>query len=407
MITASLSPNTEFDDVLASAKTLSMPWLWKDGDAILSVEKWFCSYFNAKTAVAFSSGRMAQRAILESFSIGKGDDVLVQAFTCVAVPNSVLWAGAKPVFVDIDATGNIDVDDAEKKLTPKTKAMIVQHTFGIPADIKAIVSFCTLHKLILIEDCSHSLGIRVDGKLLGMFGDAAFFSFGRDKVISSVWGGVAIINSVRVKESKRLSMHRDALRFPSYAFILKQLTHPLLFFFSMPLYRIGVGKVFIAFFRALSLLSLPIFPIELTGGIPKELVTRYPNALALLILHQLEKLDLYTRMRSETAKGYKTIISKSNKIHTFETPFGATYLRFPLLVSDPSVLIRDAKKDGILLGNWYSNVIDPKGVSFELIGYRKGSCPKAEKASKHILNVPTRLTRRERMRVYSFLSRHV
>ena len=407
MISASLSPDTEFDDVFAAAKTFCMPWLWKRGEAILAVEEWFRSYFNGETAVVFSSGRMAETAILQSFSIGKGDDVLVQAFTCVAVPNSVLWAGATPIFVDIDTSGNIDVGDAEKKVTPQTKAMIVQHTFGIAADIKAIVAFCTLHNLILIEDCAHSLGIRVEGKLLGTFADAAFFSFGRDKVISSVWGGVAIINNLRPKESKRLCTLKDSLRFPSYAFIAKQLIHPLLFFVSMPLYRVGIGKVFIALFRALSLISLPIFPIELYGGMPKELVTRYPNALARLIFNQLKKLDRYTRMRSETTKGYKTIISKSNKIKTFETPFGATYLRFPILVTDKSTLIRDAKKDGILLGNWYGHVIDPKGVSFESIGYRKGSCPKAEKVSQHILNLPTRLTERERAHVNSFLSRHV
>ena len=90
--------------------------------------------------------------------------------------------------------------------------------------------------------------------------------------------------------------------------------------------------------------------MEYNGEMPKELVTRYPNALARLILNQLEKLDRYTRMRSETTKGYKTIISKSNKIKTFETPFGATYLRFPILVTDKSTLIRDAKKTEYYLG---------------------------------------------------------
>ncbi len=407
MITTSLSPNTEFDDVVAAAKTFCMPWLWKKGDAILAVQKWFCSYFNVETAVVFSSGRMAETAILQSFSIGKGDDVLVQAFTCVAVPNGVLWAGAKPVFVDIDASGNIDVGDAQKKLTLQTKAMIIQHTFGIAADIKAIVSFCKLHNLILIEDCAHSLGIRVGEKLLGTFADAAFFSFGRDKVLSSVWGGVSIINKKFTIESKKLQQLQQQLPHAQYGWIIKQLLHPVIFAISLPFYRIGIGKAIIACFRAIGVITLPIYPMEYNGEMPKELVTRYPNALARLILNQLEKLDRYTRMRSETTKGYKTIISKSNKIKTFETPFGATYLRFPILVTDKSTLIRDAKKDGILLGNWYGHVIDPKGVSFESIGYRKGSCPKAEEVSKHILNLPTRLTEKERARVYSFLLRHV
>ena len=205
---------------------------------------------------------------------------------------------------------------------------------------------------------------------MGTFADAAFFSFGRDKVISSVWGGVAIINNLRPKESKRLCTLKDSLRFPSYAFIAKQLIHPLLFFVSMPLYRVGIGKVFIALFRALSLISLPIFPIELYGGMPKELVTRYPNALARLIFNQLKKLDRYTRMRSETTKGYKTIISKSNKIKTFETPLGRRTYDFPYSFRI-KVLLQETPKRWNTLGNWYGHVIDPKGVSFESIGYRK------------------------------------
>ncbi len=78
--------------------------------------------------------------ILKAFEIGDGDEVLVQAFTCVAVPNSVRWTSAKPVYVDIDNTYNIDPSDDAQKITPKTKAIIVQHTFGTPADMDAIIS---------------------------------------------------------------------------------------------------------------------------------------------------------------------------------------------------------------------------------------------------------------------------
>ena len=121
-------------------------------------------------------------------AIGEGDEVLVQAFTCVAVPNSVLWAQATPVYADIDATLNIDPIDVEKKITNRTKAIIVQHTFGIPADMDALVALAKKHNILLIEDCAHSLGATYKGKKVGTFGDAAFFSFGRDKVVSSVFG---------------------------------------------------------------------------------------------------------------------------------------------------------------------------------------------------------------------------
>src|SRR5581483_4013141 len=113
-----------------------------------------------------------------------------QAFTCVAVPNSVLWTGAKAIYADIDETGNLDPKDLEKKITKKTKAVIIQHTFGIAANMDAIQKVLKGKKIILIEDCAHALGASYKGKKLGTFGEFAFFSFGRDKVISSVFGGM-------------------------------------------------------------------------------------------------------------------------------------------------------------------------------------------------------------------------
>lgn len=407
MITASLSPNTEFDDVVRAAYVLSMPWTWKQQSSLHAVRAWFRATFSVDTVSLFSSGRMALLALLHAFGIGSGDEVLVQAFTCVAVPNSVLWAKAKPLFVDIDDSGNIDVQDAQKKLTPKTKAMIVQHTFGIAADMEAIALFCKKHKLILIEDCAHSLGVRVGNKLLGTYGDGAFFSFGRDKVLSSVWGGVAIVKNTSVPQAKKLLAFEASLPLASNVWIAKQLLHPILFAISMPLYRIGIGKTLIAFFRAIGTITLPIYPTEYTAGMPRALYTRYPNALASLLLGQLKKLNRYTNIRNETAAFYKEYVDQHKNIQTFRTPLGATYLRFPLLVSDPVVMARAAKKEGILLGNWYAKVIDPQGVSFDKIFYTKASCPKAEEIAKHILNLPTRLTKSERARVYSFLSRHV
>ncbi len=194
-ITISLSPNTEADDVFLAVKTIIQPLLWKTGKATSDAEQWFRNYFSVEQAVSFNSGRSALLAILKAFGIGEGDEVLVQAFTCVAVPNSVLWAGAKPVFVDIDATLNMDPKDAEKKITKNTKALIVQHTFGVPAQMDKIIALAKKHHLILIEDCAHALGATYKGKKVGTFGDAAFFSFGRDKVVSSVFGGMAIINA--------------------------------------------------------------------------------------------------------------------------------------------------------------------------------------------------------------------
>src|SRR3972149_5387123 len=155
VISASLSPNVERDDAWSAFITMLTPWSWQQGRAIAAVEAWFRQYCGAETAASFNSGRSALLAILRAFGVGAGDEVIVQAFTCVAVPNSVRWAGATPVFTDVDETLNLDTVDCARKITKRTKAIIVQHTFGVPAAMDAIVSLGRKHNLVIIDDCRH------------------------------------------------------------------------------------------------------------------------------------------------------------------------------------------------------------------------------------------------------------
>jgi len=380
----SLSPNTETDDVIIALKTAITPWKWKRGGSIHQVEEWFRKRFHTDTAYSFNAGRSALLALLKSFGIGKGDEVIVQAFTCVAVPEVVMWAGAYPVYCDIDSSYNIDPAKLEKLITRKTKAVIVQHTFGIPARIREIREIADKHKIIIIEDCSHSLGATVDGKLVGSFGDAAFFSFGRDKVISSVYGGMAIIKrkNERTKEQRNkelLQEVHDSIDYPPNDWIVQQLLHPILCnTLILPLYNVfDIGKFLLVLAQQCKLLSLAVYPGERKGLQPSVFPKRMPNALAVLALNQLRKLEQYNRRRLQVAGQYGKIVE------------GAIYLRYPLIVNNPVSFIKSAKQKGILLGNWYHNVVDPDVVDFSAVHYRKESCPKAEEYASKIINLPT------------------
>ncbi len=390
-ITISLSPNTESDDVWLAFKTLFSPQIWKEGGAIEDVKQWFRNYFSVDSAVSFNSGRSALLAILKAFGIGEGDEVLVQAFTCVAVPNSVLWAGAKPVYVDIDETLNMDPIDVEKKITKKTKALIVQHTFGIPAQIDALTKVAKKHNLIVVEDCAHALGATYKGKKLGTLGDAAFFSFGRDKVVSSVFGGMAIINGKWQMANGKLKQYQETLLYPSYFWIFQQLFHPVAFSLILMSYNFLIGKIFLVIFQKLRLLSFPVYPEEKKGKQPSDFPAKFPHALAILLIRQLKKLERYNENRKQVADFYRTQLQRRDASLTPPVS-GAIYLRFPLLSSKSTQIIQQARHHGIYLGNWYHNVIDPTGVDYQAIGYMLGSCPKAEKTATQIVNLPTRIT---------------
>jgi len=192
-ISISLSPNTEKEDIWLAFKLIFQCWKWKKGESIEELEEAFKRYFGRKHALSFNSGRSAFLALLNSLGLEQEDEVLLQAFTCNAAVNPIIWAGLKPVYLDCnEATFNIDIEDLKRKITEKSKVVMVQHTFGLPAEMDEILRVCQENNLILVEDCAHSLGVAYQGRKVGTFGKAAFFSFSRDKVISSVYGGIVI-----------------------------------------------------------------------------------------------------------------------------------------------------------------------------------------------------------------------
>ncbi|HSX40366.1 MAG TPA: aminotransferase class I/II-fold pyridoxal phosphate-dependent enzyme, partial [Candidatus Saccharimonadales bacterium] len=224
-IAISLSPNTQTSDILLALKTLLAPWNYYKGNYATALEQWFVKNFKVASAVSFNSGRSSLFAILKALDIQKGDEILMQTFTCVAVPNAIIWAGAKPVYVDIDKTLTMDAKDLERKITAKTKAILVQHTFGIPSNMDEIRTLARKNKLIVIEDCAHTIGAVYNGKKLGTLSDVAFFSLGRDKAFSSVFGGMAITNN-RTLGNKLKSIQKKKNN-PNVFWVFQQLLHPV------------------------------------------------------------------------------------------------------------------------------------------------------------------------------------
>lgn len=388
-IAISLSPNTDKKDVFTALKAIVNFWSPQEGSKVEEVEKWFSQYYKSKISLSFNSGRSALYAVLKAFDVKKGDEVILQAFTCVAVPDAILWTGAKPVFADIDGSFNLDLSEVEKKITSETRAIIVQHTFGIPAQITKIKLLARKHNIILIEDCAHALGATVDNKLLGTYGDAAVFSFGRDKIISSVFGGLAIINNDYSGAVAQLKKFHEKLDYPPHFWILQQLLHPIFFSFILPVYSLNIGKAILYILQRLHVLSKPIYAEEYVGEKPSIFPKKFPNALAKILLYQLSKLKKMNKKREEIADFYYQSLKNIKEITSFKPVAGAVYLRYPILAKNTSDILKFSKKEKIILGNWYHHIIDPKQVDYLKVGYQIGSCPKAESVSKQIVNLPT------------------
>lgn len=421
LISISLSPNVFSQDIESAKEMLCNVSLWGKGSYIKKLESEFQKYFITKDDeyffYTFNSGRSALLTILKAFGIGKEDEVLLQAFTCNAVPNPVLWVGAKPVYVDVDEnTFNVDANDLQKKVTRRCKAVIVQHTFGLAVDMETIMEIAKKHHLFIIEDCAHALGSTYKEKKVGTFGAAAFFSFGRDKVISSVYGGAAIISSKLKVQSEKLKNIYETLTYPSEKWIKQQLRHPitmdnLLRWYNVPFRNYGIGKLLLQLSQASRFLSKAVHWKEKRGLKPDYFPARLPNALAYLALKQFKRLDEFNTHRQTLARFYYNEL-KSLEIRNWRLEIprrGHIYLRYPVRHPNAHQIISQARKKGILLGDWYDSVVAPSDTNLDAMGYKKGSCPVAETLARQTFNLPTNpnLSLDDAKRVVAFLKSKV
>jgi perosamine synthetase len=158
-------------------------------------EKTFATYLGTQYGVSVSSGTAGLHLTMIAAGIKEGDEVITSPFSFVASSNCILYERGTPVFVDIDPlTGNIDPRHIEAAITPRTKAILVVHVFGQPADMDAIMDIAQRHHLLVIEDTCEAIGAQYKGRTAGTFGDAAVFGFYPNKQITTGEGGIITTN---------------------------------------------------------------------------------------------------------------------------------------------------------------------------------------------------------------------
>jgi len=157
-------------------------------------EERFAAYCGAGHAQAVTSGTAALKVGLTALGVGPGDEVITQGFTFVATWEAIFDVGAEPVFCEIDETLNMDPADLEKKITPRTKAIVPVHMMGAPARIEEIVKIAARHNIPVLEDTAQAAGASLHGKKLGTFGACGTFSFDAVKTMTTGEGGMIVTN---------------------------------------------------------------------------------------------------------------------------------------------------------------------------------------------------------------------
>ena len=191
------------------------------GNKTIIFEKLFRKFTKANHAITVSSCTAGMHLFYFNAGITKGDEVIVPAQTHVATAHAVELVGAKPIFVDCDiTTGNIDINKIEKKITKKTKAIVIVHFLGIPVDMLKINKIAKKYNLLVLEDCALALGSKIGQKHVGLFGDAGVFSFYPVKHITTAEGGMLITNKksiaekIRVKKAFGVNKNYNQRNFP-------------------------------------------------------------------------------------------------------------------------------------------------------------------------------------------------
>jgi dTDP-4-amino-4,6-dideoxygalactose transaminase len=341
----------------------------------------------SKKIYTFASGRMGFYSILKSIDIKEDDEIIIPSYTCIVVPNAILYSGAKPIYCDIGKDDfNIDVSKIKSLITPKTKILYAQHTFGQMCDITAIIELAHKYNLIVIEDAALALGAKLNGKFAGTIGDFGYYSTDRSKVINTGLGGIVSINNAKfIKEFEKYYLQipyldQKTTKKIALTFLINLVTlNPYLYW---------IGKFVNAVLTKLRLMTYFLDEAK----VYKKSITEYPypaklsNILANIGISQINNLNLNIKNRKEIVKYYNAIL----QIYTddYVNHNKNIFLRYSFLIKNRDYW-ENRFASQIDLSIWFKTVASGRYNNFEEIYYAEGSNQISEYVCDHIFNLPT------------------
>jgi len=338
--------NAGIEKILSDIRKTLKNGVLTDGPYVKKFEEAFAKYIGTAEAVALNSGTCSLEIALRYFDI-RGREVVVPTNTFIASGNTVLFAGGKPILADIkEKTLCIDPDDVQKRITSKTKGIMVVHIAGLVCpEIYELKEICHDHGLFLIEDAAHAHGAMIDGKKAGSLGDAGSFSFYPTKVMTSCEGGMITTDDHKLaKIARSVRAH-------------------------------GIDK-------------------ETGQAVRLGYNWRMHELSAIVGLRQLEQLETFIKKREEIAMKYEKGLRRIKGVKPIFTPSNIrnSYYKYPVLVDDevdPVQLAAFMKsKFHINTGNVYYPPCHLHPLYKEMFGYREGDLPVSERVLRRVITLP-------------------
>jgi dTDP-4-amino-4,6-dideoxygalactose transaminase len=334
-------------------------------------------------------GRVALYTVLKAMGVGPGDEVILPAFTCVVVPNAILYLGATPIYVDINPTVLCcSAEQIEQVLTPKTKVILIQNMLGLSFEVEEIVSLAKARGIYTIEDCTHGFGGKHQGVFNGLRSDASFFSSQWNKPFSTGIGGMLLVNNRDLLQSvNQLNSHLIKPSAKDQCILL------ILIWARTYLLKGFTYWTFLRLYRWLSKKGVVVgssSASELEGiNMPKDYFKGMSTVQCRAGIKALSTLDQVISQRKNsgvlvhewlTSQGKTTVPAEHLAQHAF--------LKYPILIKDRTLFLQQAEKEKVPLGDWFISPLHPVLDSLEPWGLEVSNFPNAVYVSKHIVNLP-------------------
>ena len=382
--TGPTSMTIDQDDLKLAARLIRDRSRWSDISPIDEFERTFADWNGSRHALTFVSGRVALAAALQALGLGRGDEVIVPGYTCVVVANALRHAGVEPVYADIELqTYGLDAAALGAAITPRTKAVVVHHLYGLVSrDLAEAIEIARTRGLFIIEDCAQAAGAALADRRVGNFGDVGIFSADPSKPFNCVQGGIAVTNDERV--FGRLAAIQGGMGVHDEETTASRLRNVSLnYLLNKDPQR--WWKADIAWARHGDEYFFGIPAPEVEGGAPADAGRRMSAPLAQMALNQLKKLDYYNDRRRANAVRW-TAWCRTNG---FEPPLvlpgsTPTFLRYPVLVRpEMKQNLRWAYRSlGVVPGVWFTSHLHPAPARLDHL-------PNATTAVERCINFPT------------------
>lgn len=349
--------------------------------------------------------RVALYALLKVMGVNKDDEVILPAYTCVVVPNALIYLGAKPVYIDVSPESyNMELKQVKEAITARTKVIICQNTYGLSTDLEALNQLAKKQGLLTLEDCTHGFGGFYAGVPNGLSCDAAIYSSQWNKPFSTGIGGFAVTKNTDI--AARLNELNLSLVSPS---VKERLNLKILYFIRRYLITEVSYWPLVQFYRWLSRHNLvvgsssgeEIISVEMPVGYFKA----FSNTQAKEGLRNLPNLEQDLVLRKKNAYLYTDFLAQKGKNHVAKKWFeNHSFLKYPLLVNKRSEFMLLAEKHRIALGEWFTSPLHPVEGDLSAWEFDRERYPVATYLSSHVVNLPTTPT--DINKVLKFLERY-